>query len=62
MSKTFFLRVRSTVIEEYSITATDIADARRRFERGDPGIDGRWELVKEIERPDIEITGITEDK
>lgn len=56
--KSWTLRVRSTVIEEYIIDAPDSAQARRLFMAG--AISSGPE--REIERPDIEVVSIMEIK
>ncbi len=47
--KSFIVRVKSTVIEDYEITAKDEDDARRQVEQGE-GM-----LCNEVERPDWEV-------
>lgn len=50
--KSFIVRLRSTVIEDYVIDAKDEDDARARMEQGE------GELSQEIERPDMEVINV----
>lgn len=50
--KSFIVRVRSTIIEDYEVSAVDEADAHRRM------LEGEGDLCNEVERPDWEIESV----